>query len=110
MAAFLKTFRAYHSRCYGRQKLLLILDGIDELTPGDTDLLNFAPDPALLDTGTYVLVTYSPDRRKPPFSGILWKTSPSLSAKPSSGRRKQGAFEEGRAGERPDRRQTAHSG
>lgn len=67
MAAFLKTFRAYHNRCYGRQKLLLILDGIDELVPGDTDLLHFVPDPALLDTGTYVLVTYRPEQAEATF-------------------------------------------
>ena len=58
MAFFLKTFREYHKRYYGRQKILLVLDGIDEISPENTDLLYFVPDPAILDEGIYVLITY----------------------------------------------------
>ena len=56
-AAFLNAYQAYHLRCYGRNKILLVLDGIDEMAPNDTDILHFVPNADLLDTGVYVLIT-----------------------------------------------------
>jgi hypothetical protein len=57
MARFLNDFRRIHNRKFGRDRLLLILDGIDELQSSDTDLLNFVPDASDLEDGVYILIT-----------------------------------------------------
>lgn len=57
MAEFLNEFRRLYSRKFGRERLLLILDGIDELSPEATGLLNFVPAPDALEQGVYVLIT-----------------------------------------------------
>lgn len=57
LAEFLNEFRRLYDRKFGRERLLLILDGIDELSPEATGLLNFVPVPDDLDQGVYVLIT-----------------------------------------------------
>lgn len=57
MADFLNAFRKIHDQKFGREKLLLVLDGIDELQPQDTGILNFVPPADALDRGVYILVT-----------------------------------------------------
>lgn len=57
MAEFLNEFRRLYDRKFDRERLLLILDGIDELSPEATELLNFVPVSNDLDKGVYVLVT-----------------------------------------------------
>ncbi|MGM9662796.1 MAG: hypothetical protein ACI3WR_06905 [Oscillospiraceae bacterium] len=57
MAAFLLAFQQLHQKRYSRDKLLLILDGIDECQPEETGLLCFVPSEAQLSEGVYVLVT-----------------------------------------------------
>lgn len=57
MAHFLNEFRRIHKRQFGRERLLLILDGIDELQSSDTDLLQFVPDTNDLEDDVYILIT-----------------------------------------------------
>lgn len=57
MAEFLNKFHRIFDRKFGRERLLLILDGIDELSPEATGLLNFIPSPDDLEQGVYILIT-----------------------------------------------------
>lgn len=60
MAEFLQIFHNLYNANYGNSKLLLVLDGIDQLAPEDTHLLNFVPTPDSLPDGVYFLITCCP--------------------------------------------------
>ena len=57
LAIFLNQFRNIYERKFGRENLLLVLDGIDELQSHDTDFLNYIPLENALDKGVYILIT-----------------------------------------------------
>lgn len=57
LAAFLNEFRRLYDQKFGKERLLLILDGIDELSSEATGLLNFVPNPGDLEQGVYILIT-----------------------------------------------------
>ena len=57
MAEFLNKFRRIYDQKFSRDRLLLVLDGVDELSPEATGLLNFVPDPDDLEQGVYILIT-----------------------------------------------------
>lgn len=59
MLEFLRAFRDLYQRTYSQDKLLFVMDGIDQLAPEDTHLLNFVPDPAVFPKGIYILITCS---------------------------------------------------
>lgn len=57
MAGFLREFQGQHKKHFRREKVLLVLDGIDQLLPQDTGLLYYVPDPSDLPEGVYLLLT-----------------------------------------------------
>lgn len=61
MLNLLKICRDIHSREYGKDKLLLILDGIDELNTDAIPILSFIPEPGKLPDGVYILLTCRSD-------------------------------------------------
>ena len=61
LAAFLKEFQNHYYRLFKRKRIMLVLDGIDELQPSDTDLLNCIPDAEGLPDDVYLLVTCRSD-------------------------------------------------
>lgn len=61
MTNLLKVFRDLHSREYGKEKLLLILDGVDELNTQALPILSFIPEANELPEGVYILLTCRSD-------------------------------------------------
>ena len=57
MVNLLKICHDIHSREYGKDRILLVLDGIDELNIGSLPILSFIPDPNMLPNGVYILMT-----------------------------------------------------
>lgn len=59
MAAFLNFYHREHRLYFGKDKLLFILDGVDEAPagPDPSSILDFIPDTSLLDNGVYILIT-----------------------------------------------------
>lgn len=61
MVNLLKICHDVHSREYGKDKLLLILDGVDELNTQALPIISFIPEPNKLPEGVYILMTCRSD-------------------------------------------------
>lgn len=58
MAEVLNFFRREFAYHHGNERLLVILDGLDEIPAGDgTTIFDFIPDSSMLDEGVYLLLT-----------------------------------------------------
>ena len=57
MLASLKYFRDKHADKHGKSKLLLIIDGMDELPLESAGLFDYLPNPADMPDNTYILIT-----------------------------------------------------
>lgn len=61
MVNLLKICHDIHSREYGKDRILLVLDGVDELNIGSLPILSFIPEPNRLPDGVYILMTCRSD-------------------------------------------------
>ena len=61
LAGFLNQFADVYQRRWNKEKILLILDGIDELSVADVSLLNCIPQAELLADNVYILITCRSD-------------------------------------------------
>jgi hypothetical protein len=61
MVNLLKICHDIHSREYGKDRILLILDGVDELNIQALSILSFIPEPNRLPDGVYILMTCRSD-------------------------------------------------
>ena len=57
MAEFLNTYRELYLRSTGREKLVLILDGVDELNDKASGILKFIPGEDMLDENVFIVLT-----------------------------------------------------
>ena len=61
VAKLINELFAAHKKLFGKEKLLLIIDGVDELpNTGERSLIDLIPDAALLADGIYLLLTCRP--------------------------------------------------
>lgn len=61
LATLLNEYRKIHQHHFGKEKLLLVIDGIDELSSRDINVLSFIPNKNLLDDDVYILLTCRSD-------------------------------------------------
>ena len=61
LSVFLNSFLRIYRQKFGSEKILLVLDGIDELDISDIALLNCVPNTDDLNDGVYVLITCRSD-------------------------------------------------
>ena len=57
LLASLRYFRDKHAEKHGKPKLLLILDGVDELPQESAELFSYLPNPDQLPDNVYLLIT-----------------------------------------------------
>ena len=73
LAAFLNHVRKLHEKRFGRERLLLVLDGADEvmteehLRNGFLQVTDILPEPGQLDEGIYILLLSRTDREMEPY-------------------------------------------
>ncbi|RJX25116.1 MAG: hypothetical protein C4554_07725 [Dethiobacter sp.] len=67
MAYLLNTYRRYHDKLFSQDRLLLVIDGIDELQADNAGILNFLPHPSMLDEGVHILLTCRSDGAMPAY-------------------------------------------
>ena len=64
VAKLINTLFDYHHKIYGKEKIILIIDGIDELPQNNgRSLIDLIPDPKLLNPGVYIVVTCRTDKQ-----------------------------------------------
>lgn len=65
MAYLLNEYRRHHDKLFSQERLLLVIDGIDELQAANDGILNFIPHPSMLDNGVHILLTCRSDGPMP---------------------------------------------
>lgn len=69
MASLLRNYQKIHNKLFGKEKLLLVIDGVDELTIEALRVLDFIPEPSKLKEGVYILITCRSDNGYGPVLG-----------------------------------------
>lgn len=68
-ASMLNTLKKEHERYFHKQKLLFVIDGLDELIiSAESSIFDFIPEPESLDEGVYVLLTSRSDKELSPLN------------------------------------------